>query len=339
MVTADGTDFVHSTAGAKRTALAARSAYTARIHRVINYIDAHLPEPLDLDTLAGVAHFSPFHFHRIFQGFTGETLADCVRRHRLEAAAQRLLRQPPQTALRIALETGFASAEVFSRSFKAHFGCTPTAWRRGHWKLWAAQHAGQLRKIRQDQRKEYQDAVLVFRQDSDIWPASQTPLILGFNMHITVQQLPAARVAYLRHTGPFGLGVSRTWERFAAWAGARGLMNPRRTMWGISLDNPNVTAPAHLRYDCCIEVDTQFQPDGEIGVQTIASGRFACLAFTGTPMAIGDAWMHLYGQWMPSSGYQPAGTAPPYELYTKDFCVDPSTGAFSCLLCAPVEPL
>jgi AraC family transcriptional regulator len=316
-----------------------RRAYVARINRVANYIDAHLADPLDLDTLAEVAHFSPWHFHRIFQGMTGETLADCVRRHRLEAAAQRLLRQPAQTALHIALEVGFASAEVFSRSFKAHFGCTPTAWRRGQWQQWADQHANQLRKIHQGQHKEYQDTVLVFRQDSDIWPASQEPLSEGVSMQVTVQQLPAARVAYLRHTGPFGLGVSRTWERFAAWAGARGLMTPRRKMWGISLDNPNVTAPEHLRYDCCIEVDAQFQAEGEIGVQQIAAGQFACLHYTGTPLAIGEAWMHLYGQWMPSSGYQPAGTAPPYELYAEDFSVDPSTGAFSCLLCAPVQAL
>jgi AraC family transcriptional regulator len=316
-----------------------RRAYVARINRVVNYIDAHLADLLDLDTLAGVAHFSPWHFHRIFQGMTGETLADCVRRHRLEAAAQRLLRQPAQAALHIALDVGFASAEVFSRSFKAHFDCTPTVWRRGHWKLWAAQHADQLRKIRQGQHKEYQDTILVFRQDSDIWPASQTPLSEGFSMRITIQEMPAARVAYLRHTGPFGLGVSRAWESFASWAGARGLMNPRRKMWGISHDNPNVTAPEHLRYDCCIEVDDKFQPEGDIGVQNIAGGQFACLLFTGTPLAIGDAWTHLYGQWMPSSGYQPTGTSPPYELYTEDFAVDPNTGAFSCLLCAPVQPL
>jgi AraC family transcriptional regulator len=320
---------------------AARSVYAARIQRVVNYIDAHLTDTLDLDTLANVAHFSPFHFHRIFQGFTGETLADCVRRHRLEAAANRLLyvRNPQPAILHIALDVGFASAEVFNRAFKAHFGCTPSAWRKSEWKAWSVKHQDQLRKIRQDQRKEYQDTLLVFRQDSDIWPASQKPLLEGFSMQVTVQQFPAARVAYLRHTGPFGMAITRTWERFAAWAGARGLMNPRRKMWGISLDNPNVTAPDHLRYDCCIEIDAQFQPEGEIGVQTIAAGQFACLHFTGTPMAIGDAWMHLYGQWMPSSGYQPSSDALPYELYAEDYAVDPATGAFSCLLCAPVKPL
>src|SRR6476646_11717671 len=99
-----------------------RSWYTASINRVVDHIDAHLAEPLDLETLAAVAHFSPWHFHRLFQALTGETLADRVRRRRLETAAARLLATPPQPALRIALDVGFGSAEVFTRAFRAHFG-------------------------------------------------------------------------------------------------------------------------------------------------------------------------------------------------------------------------
>ena len=49
--------------------------YRKRINRVIFHIEAHLGEPLRLDDLARVAHFSPFHFHRIFAAFTGESLA------------------------------------------------------------------------------------------------------------------------------------------------------------------------------------------------------------------------------------------------------------------------
>ena len=53
-----------------------RRSYTARINRVMDHIDAHLDETLDLQALAGVAQFSPFHFHRLFQSLTGETLAN-----------------------------------------------------------------------------------------------------------------------------------------------------------------------------------------------------------------------------------------------------------------------
>jgi AraC family transcriptional regulator len=319
-----------------------RQTYIARINRVVNYIDAHLADPLDLDSLAHVANFSAWHFHRVFQGITGETLADCVRRRRLESAAQFLLRSPKQTALHIALQVGFASAEVFSRVFKSHFGCTPTAWRAGAWQSWATLHKDQQRKIHQAQRKEHQDIQLLFRQDSTLWPtrddADQNSLNQGKTMQVEIKTLPSVRVAYLRHTGPYGnVGIPKAWDRFATWCGARGLMAPRRVMWGVSHDNPNVTAPEFCRYDCCIEVEAAFQPEGEIGVQQIAGGLYACQLFTGNSETIAQAWMQLYGQWMPSSGYQPADGVS-LELYPADFAIDPVTNTFTFWLCAPVMP-
>ena len=72
-------------------------AYIARINRVLDHIRAHLGDTLDLQTLADVAHFSPWHFHRVFQAMTGETLADCVRRLRLEAAGGHYVPTAPFT--------------------------------------------------------------------------------------------------------------------------------------------------------------------------------------------------------------------------------------------------
>ena len=46
----------------------------------MDHIEQHLDQPLDLETLAAVAHFSAFHFHRLFRAWTGETLGDHLRR-------------------------------------------------------------------------------------------------------------------------------------------------------------------------------------------------------------------------------------------------------------------
>src|SRR5207249_4325047 len=64
--------------------------YVARMHRVVEHIDRHLDEPLDLETLAGVANFSSFHFHRLFSAWMGETLGEYLRRRRLESSYCRL---------------------------------------------------------------------------------------------------------------------------------------------------------------------------------------------------------------------------------------------------------
>jgi hypothetical protein len=46
--------------------------YLRRINRVIDHIAENLAEPLPLAKLAKLAHFSPFHFHRIFRSLVGE---------------------------------------------------------------------------------------------------------------------------------------------------------------------------------------------------------------------------------------------------------------------------
>ena len=68
-----------------------RAEYDGRMHRVLEHIDRRLDQPLDLETLADVAHFSPFHFHRLFSAWMGETLGDYLRRRRVEIAATRLV--------------------------------------------------------------------------------------------------------------------------------------------------------------------------------------------------------------------------------------------------------
>ncbi len=71
--------------GVRKGAQAA-AEYWARIHRVMDYVAEHIEDPLHLQTLARVSHFSPFHFHRIFKALTRETLNDYVKRQRLEGA-------------------------------------------------------------------------------------------------------------------------------------------------------------------------------------------------------------------------------------------------------------
>nr|WP_315217962.1 AraC family transcriptional regulator [uncultured Duganella sp.] len=122
-----------------------RAEYTRRMNRVLNYIDQHLDQPLDLRQLAEVANFSPYHFHRVFAAWMGETLGDYARRRRLEKAAFRLSCKPAVSVLETALATGFGSGEAFSRAFKLKFGCTPTEWRLAHAQLAAGKRPAMRR--------------------------------------------------------------------------------------------------------------------------------------------------------------------------------------------------
>jgi AraC family transcriptional regulator len=314
-----------------------RAAYTARINRVDDHIDAHLADPLDLATLAEVAHFSPWHFHRVFQAFTGETLADRVRRRRLEAAALRLMARPPPSALAVALDVGFGSAAVFTRAFKAHFGVTPTAWRDGGWRDWAARRRGELRKIHQADRNPDQALDALFRDDAD--SRRERRRSPGAAMNVTIKTIPDTRVAYMRHTGPYGSPrIGRLWQRFEAWCRAQGLLDGTHALYGISQDSPDLTPPDKLRYDACIAVDAAFRPAAEVGAQTLRGGPFAGTSFRGTGAEIHGAWMRLYGEWLPASGWQ-ADERPALELYGTAIELDAATGVFACELALPVRAL
>lgn len=103
--------------------------YQARLLRVMLHIQNHLDDPLTLDELAAVAHFSPFHFHRIFSAITGETLMSHIRRLRLERAAHLLLRTS-RTVSDLASTYQYENHESFTRAFAKRFGIAPSAFRK-----------------------------------------------------------------------------------------------------------------------------------------------------------------------------------------------------------------
>ena len=102
--------------------------YGGRLERVLAYLADNLDRELDLDRLADVACFSPFHFHRIFHALQGETVAESVRRMRLHRAAIELIEKETPIA-RIAARAGYGSQAAFTRAFRSAYGAPPAAYR------------------------------------------------------------------------------------------------------------------------------------------------------------------------------------------------------------------
>src|SRR5512135_2703266 len=102
--------------------------YKRRLLRVLVHIQQHLDDALGLPELAGLACFSPYHFHRIFKGMVGESVKEHIRRLRLERAASRL-KLGTASVTSIALDAGYESHEAFTRSFRSVFGVSPSQFR------------------------------------------------------------------------------------------------------------------------------------------------------------------------------------------------------------------
>ena len=309
------------------------SEYRSRINRVMDHIQVHLDETLILEDLAGVACFSPYHFHRIFSALAGETLGDHIRRVRLERAAGMLGGNPYHPVTEIALSCGFSSSAAFARAFKAHFGMSASAWRKG-----GSKTSKTVSKISKQERKKRKAGFPSGEYNILVSPSTnQTKRRKA--MKVEIKELPSFHVAYMRHIGPYGPAVSRLWEKFNRWAEARDLQPKGAVSVGISHDDPSVTPPDKCRYDACVVVPLKFKAEPGITLTDLPGGKYAVTRFKGTDRDIGKAWNDLFRTWLPTSGYQPDDRHC-FELYVssgKKGCTP--GGTFECDICVPVKPL
>jgi AraC-like DNA-binding protein len=104
-------------------------ALNARVlKRVIDYIQSHLGEDLSLETIANVAHISPYYFGKLFKISMGETVHQYVMSERLKRARW-LLKNRTVPEEEIALACGFSSQSHFATAFRNETGLTPRRFR------------------------------------------------------------------------------------------------------------------------------------------------------------------------------------------------------------------
>ncbi|HLK66225.1 MAG TPA: helix-turn-helix domain-containing protein [Bryobacteraceae bacterium] len=297
--------------------------YQIKVNRVLDYISGHLDGDLSLARLSGIAAFSPFHFHRIFQGITGETLNSHVRRVRLERAALLLKTSPGKRITDAALEAGFAGTAEFSRAFKNHFGCTASSWDR--------RSPLQKSKICKVPEMPPQQTV----EELQSWKAAAK------NACVRVQTCNALRYVYSRIYAPYAsTRLVDAYHALIAWIAKRGTDLRSVVVIGMSLDDPAITPAENCRYD--LGVAFPQQPGGILGDIIHSRGRSAepalptqsecdeaalsmrdfepqqivAIHCVGDLGEVGRAWNYLYRIWLPAGSYEPADL-PAMEMFVR----------------------
>jgi len=102
-----------------------------RMLRARDAMDRAYAEPLDVRTVAAVAHVSEAHFIRTFRVVFGETPHRYLQRRRVERSMF-MLRETDRSVTDICLDVGFSSLGTFSRTFRDIVGETPSSYREGH---------------------------------------------------------------------------------------------------------------------------------------------------------------------------------------------------------------
>jgi AraC family transcriptional regulator len=294
----------------------ANREYIRRIDRVIDYLRANLDRQVKLKELAKVACFSEFHFHRIFSAVAGETPNQFTNRLRLEKAT-RLLRFSRQRLTDIALECGFSSSATFSRAFRSGYDTSPS----------------QFRKTGKIKKRKIRKAI--YTGQEYVLPMSATEKKAAFPVKFV--DLPERNVAYIRVIDAFEMDrVLAACKTMIAWAKSQAIFS-RGVLFGMTVDDPDVT-PKHLyRYEICLASDSPFVCRDGISKLKMPAMRYAVTRVSGDIRWVATAWDYLVRNWLINSAYEPEH-APALEIFLdKEKATDWSH--FELELCLPIRKL
>lgn len=279
--------------------------YDDRINDVKKYIENNISKKITLEELADISNFSKYHFSRVFTSIVGMTPYAFLNERRLTKSLHYLV-NTDKTVLELSLLCGFDSASNFNRAFKKCYGYTPRTVR---------QKPEIISNISLHHDNNQQEKIPPSRYaNSEI---KNHLLRRIWNMNITITELPNLDIAYVRHVGSY-LETGQAWGKLGEWAAKHELFPPVHTFMGISLDDPNVTDEYSCRYDACVTIDDSFKKDSDssINYRTLQGGLYALYPFYDTIDKLAIAYQTVYGQWLPTSEYEPE------DKHSLEFCMN-----------------
>lgn len=271
-----------------------------RLNEAIASVERQLEGEVDVRRASRIALVSEHHFRRMFSTLAGMSLSEYVRRRRMTLAVASVTsaREPLQD---IALRYGYASADAFSRAFKAVHGVGPEGARRPG---------------------------AVFR--------SQPKLIFTITiegnttMNYRIVEKNAFTLAGLRTRIPLIYeGVNPTAAEFVdkitaeQWAQIADLSD-QDPVGAISVhDAISPSREEGTELDYYVAAATRGPvPDGFDRLDVPASTWLVVEAEGAFPAALQELWPKAFGEWFPANPYQ---SAPGPEMVVTDFADDTQT--------------
>ncbi len=258
--------------------------YYERISRAVNFIEENLKNELSLDLIAEQAHFSKYHFIRVFSAITGESVGDYVRKRRISKSAKELI-TTDKPILDLALEYQFGSQEAYTRSFKRVYHTTPARY-----------------------RKHGMEQIAYGR--SRLSNRRLTHLKNNITMEPEIVEIAEKKLVGLKiKTSIANNKIPELWQNFMARA--EEIKNNKNTGWyelhpyNSDFKMEDYTDTMEFEKWATLEV-TDFDqiPEG-METHVLKDGKYAVFVHKGLMKNIQLSFDYVYGTWLPNSGYEP----------------------------------
>ncbi|MFE6255409.1 GyrI-like domain-containing protein [Agromyces sp. NPDC057865] len=255
----------------------------AILNRVVDVVEDHLTDDLDVAGLASSLGTTEYHVRRMFSSLAGMPLSEYVRRRRMTVAAADVL--GGGDLLGIAVRYGYGSTEAFGRAFRAVHGVSPADVRRDGGPL---RTQPQLRFRLTVEGNTPMDTRITDRPSFRlVGHAARVPLIHhGANSHIQahIAALPAAEHARLKElsdTEPAGL-------------------------LQVSDDvDPDYTEGTELTYLHGVALNAETPVPDHLDAIEVPAGTWAVFRTAGPyPAALQATWAATASDWFPSNPWR-----------------------------------
>jgi AraC family transcriptional regulator len=272
-------------------------------NKALFVIERNLSRDLTLEQIAKFCDVSRFHLAHAFGEATGLSVIEYRRARRLTEAAYALA-AGASDILGVALDTGYASHEAFSRAFKAQFGKTPEEVRKSE----SIEGLKLVDAIRHLESKAMTLKEPRFENVGEL-------LFAGLSQHIAYHEMQ---------------NIAGQWQRFM------------QNYYG-SIENKIGEPPAGITTASDDDGITHVTAAGvtkfgampkELIKVTLQPRTYAVFAHDGHVTQIRETYQAIWNDWFPNSGRAPA-EAPGFERHNATF--DPRTGNGGCTIWLPLK--
>ena len=255
----------------------------AVLNRVVDLIEEHLTEEIDIAGLTAGLGTTEYHVRRMFSSLAGMPLSEYIRRRRMTVAAAEVLGD--RDLLGTAVRFGYGSTEAFGRAFRAVHGISPGEARRDGGPL---RTQPQLRfRLTVEGNTTMETRIADRPAFRLVGHAARVPLIHhGPNPHIQahIASLPEAehlRLKALSNTDPAGL-------------------------LQVSADvDPDATEGSELTYLHGVAVSEATVAPDDLDAIEVPAGTWAVFRTAGPyPAALQTTWAATASEWFPSNPWQ-----------------------------------